>query len=287
MDKKRIYISGKISGDEENFAQKFAAKEKELTEQGYLVFNPVKHPDMFTWEQFLELDLLALKFCDSVYFLNDWKDSRGAKIEYDEAVKLGKELLFESNEKVQKVAYSKKTPFTTNSENTQNSSAPDNLSSYFKEFSPSENIIERIKDVSLLIMSDEKLEIYQKIGKLSEIRVGLSNNRSIVGNGEKMNEIFKPSDKMLSDYIKTGEEEIFSDFIENTRLKLPTKDWENRNVILNISSRTLATFNDSEKIIINKQLQSRGVNSEEKLFKFLKKSMSPKKMQKSSLEIER
>ena len=101
--KKKIYLSGKISGDPD-FKEKFAQKERELTQQGYHVFNPAVHPDMFTWEQFMELDLMALANCDSIYLLNDWKDSRGAKMEYDQAVKLGKEILFENkNERVQNV----------------------------------------------------------------------------------------------------------------------------------------------------------------------------------------
>ena len=91
---KKIYLSGKIS-DDPNYREKFAHKEKELTEQGHLVFNPAKHPDMFTWEQFMELDLKALGNCDSIYLLSDWQESRGAKIEYDEAVRLGKEIIFE------------------------------------------------------------------------------------------------------------------------------------------------------------------------------------------------
>lgn len=96
---KKIYLSGKISGDP-NFKEKFAQKAKELTEQGHLVFNPALHPDMFTWEQFMELDLKALANCDSIYLLDDWKDSRGAKIEYDEALRLGKEVLFEEKREI-------------------------------------------------------------------------------------------------------------------------------------------------------------------------------------------
>ena len=98
---KKIYLFGKIS-DDPNYREKFALKEKELTEQGHLVFNPAKHPDMFTWEQFMELDLKALGNCDSIYLLSDWQESRGAKIEYDEAVRLGKEIIFEEpSEKIE------------------------------------------------------------------------------------------------------------------------------------------------------------------------------------------
>ena len=96
MENKKIYLSGKISGDP-NFKEKFAQKARELTERGYQVFNPAVHPDMFTWEQFMELDLKALAHCDTIYLMKDWKDSRGAKIEYDEAVRLGKNIVFEDS----------------------------------------------------------------------------------------------------------------------------------------------------------------------------------------------
>ena len=77
---KKIYLSGKISGDPD-FKEKFALKEKELTEQGHLVFNPALHPDMFTWEQFMELDLKALGNCDAIYLLENWGTSKGARLE--------------------------------------------------------------------------------------------------------------------------------------------------------------------------------------------------------------
>lgn len=96
---KKIYLSGKISGDPD-FKRKFEEKARELTELGYQVFNPAVHPDIFTWEQFMELDLLALSHCDSIYLLDDWKDSRGAQMEYDQALRLGKEIMFDSEHKV-------------------------------------------------------------------------------------------------------------------------------------------------------------------------------------------
>lgn len=94
---KNIYISGKITGVE-NFAEIFASKEQELTQQGHNVFNPAKHPDMFSWQQFMELDLKALSFCDSIYMMNGWETSRGAKLELEEAKKLGLEIIYESPE---------------------------------------------------------------------------------------------------------------------------------------------------------------------------------------------
>lgn len=92
-DGKNIYLSGKITGDPD-FREKFKKKAEELTKQGWRVYNPAVHPDMFTWEHFMELDLLALSKCDAIYLLDDWKDSRGAKVELAEAKRLGKRIIY-------------------------------------------------------------------------------------------------------------------------------------------------------------------------------------------------
>ena len=94
MEPKKIYLSGKITGDD-NYAETFENKAAELTEQGALVFNPAVHPNMFTHGQFMELDLLALSFCNSIYMMKNWRDSKGAKMEFEEAKVLGLPVEFE------------------------------------------------------------------------------------------------------------------------------------------------------------------------------------------------
>lgn len=94
MEPKKVYLSGKITGDD-NYAKTFENKAAELTEQGALVFNPAVHPNMFTHGQFMELDLLALSFCNSIYMMKNWRDSKGAKMEFEEAKVLGLPVEFE------------------------------------------------------------------------------------------------------------------------------------------------------------------------------------------------
>lgn len=89
---KKIYLSGKISGDE-NFRETFLNKETELSSGGDMVFNPVDHPAMFTHGQFAHK--LALSFCDSIYFMSSWRSSRGARLEFELAKTLGLEFQFE------------------------------------------------------------------------------------------------------------------------------------------------------------------------------------------------
>lgn len=40
-------------------------------------------------EKFIEGDLAILSRCDAIYMLNNWENSRGAKLEYQEAKRLG------------------------------------------------------------------------------------------------------------------------------------------------------------------------------------------------------
>lgn len=89
----KVYLSGKITGDE-NYKNKFAVIEEELKKDGYEVFNPAIMPNMFSWEDFMKLDLLALSFCDAICLLPDWAESTGAMREYEEAKKLGLKIMF-------------------------------------------------------------------------------------------------------------------------------------------------------------------------------------------------
>jgi hypothetical protein len=94
MDKAniRIYISGKITGDE-NYKQKFEEADDMLTDAGYSVVNPaLLTPDCDSWTDFMRRDIRALMRCDAVALLPDWQDSRGAKIEERLARDLGMDV---------------------------------------------------------------------------------------------------------------------------------------------------------------------------------------------------
>ena len=97
MKKKIIYISGKITGDE-NYRQKFEAAEKLLKEKGYNVINPCKvgEYEFFSYEQFLHIDFALIDCVDAVFMLPDWEDSQGATREYHYAKAHGKTIIFYS-----------------------------------------------------------------------------------------------------------------------------------------------------------------------------------------------
>lgn len=90
----RIYIAGKITGDED-YGEKFAKAEDRLVEEmGYEVINPacLQLPDSCKWEDYMRLTLAMVDLSDAVYLLPDWKESPGACIEYGYALAKGKSI---------------------------------------------------------------------------------------------------------------------------------------------------------------------------------------------------
>ena len=99
----KVYISGQISGlEKDDYMERFAKAEKELTERGYSVINPAKVnaqlPDDTTYEEYMKMSLTMLEMCDYIYMLNGWQNSSGACLEYQYAKTLGKNIIFEEME---------------------------------------------------------------------------------------------------------------------------------------------------------------------------------------------
>lgn len=98
---KRIYISGKITGlDMLEATSNFQKAESFLIEKygDIEVVNPmvaVPYEKNKTWEQYMLDDIELLFACDSIYMLNNWEDSKGARVECSIAKELSKTILFQ------------------------------------------------------------------------------------------------------------------------------------------------------------------------------------------------
>lgn len=93
----KIYISGKISGIENKAFEIFERAEEKLKLEGFDVVNPMKinHQHDNSWESYMKEDIKSLCDCDAIYMLNNWSDSKGAKIELDLAMSLGLDVKFQ------------------------------------------------------------------------------------------------------------------------------------------------------------------------------------------------
>lgn len=84
----KIYITGKITGNS-NYKEQFAAAEKKLKAEGHQVINPTWKPEGLPYKQYIDMGLMELQQCDVIYLLSDWKDSKGARMEYIYALTVG------------------------------------------------------------------------------------------------------------------------------------------------------------------------------------------------------
>ena len=123
---KRIYISGAVSDIDYNEAQaRFNAAQAALEARGgHEVVNPLSlmkwgissaeigfygeiilynketgrrravSPDEY-WRECMDVCLRELLRCDAIYMLNNWRTSRGARVELAVAVELGLEILIQ------------------------------------------------------------------------------------------------------------------------------------------------------------------------------------------------
>lgn len=82
--RKRLYVSGPMTGVKDNNVPAFNAAAKALRHKGYLVINPLeldkKNPKR-TWEECLRRDIAELVICDDIATLPRWKKSKGALLE--------------------------------------------------------------------------------------------------------------------------------------------------------------------------------------------------------------
>lgn len=83
---KRIYISGQITGLDLKMAEEyFKAAEQVITDMGHIAINPMvilPYSPELTWENYMVADIKAIFTCDAMLMLENWKNSKGAKIEH-------------------------------------------------------------------------------------------------------------------------------------------------------------------------------------------------------------
>ena len=93
----KIYISGKISGIEDEAILLFEEAEREISTWGDLGVNPMNlnHEDSQTWVNYMKTDIKALCDCNAIYMLNNWTNSKGAEIERRIAIDLGMNVIYQ------------------------------------------------------------------------------------------------------------------------------------------------------------------------------------------------
>jgi hypothetical protein len=97
----KVYICGPISGLDQAVAySNFEQAEAKLLRAGYEVINPFKLPHRHkgAWVDYMREDIPQLVQCDTIYLLDGFQHSEGAKIELRLAESLGFKIMTQSPE---------------------------------------------------------------------------------------------------------------------------------------------------------------------------------------------
>lgn len=97
----KIYVAGKITGLSD-YRENFNKKQKELENKGHTVINPTGLyeilGDDFSHSEYMKICFSLIDLCDCIYLLDNWKDSKGAKMELEHGLRKGIEIRKEEEE---------------------------------------------------------------------------------------------------------------------------------------------------------------------------------------------
>lgn len=85
----KVYLAGKIDGDKE-YKSKFAFYKSFFAMRGKAVLCPADLPPGLTNGEYMKIDMAMIDAADAVFFLPDYKESKGATLEKQYCEYIGK-----------------------------------------------------------------------------------------------------------------------------------------------------------------------------------------------------
>lgn len=89
----KVYIAGKITGDSE-YKEKFQIAQMDLKNHGHIVLNPATLPDGMTTSDYMRICFSMMECADVVMFLPDFRQSKGAMLEWYWCQYTGKQTMY-------------------------------------------------------------------------------------------------------------------------------------------------------------------------------------------------
>ena len=87
-----LYLSGERTGTDRDWVERFSYAEREVSDAGYKVINPVKihtRARGLTCEQMMDIDLALLDIADGIFMISGWYNSTECNREYGYALAKG------------------------------------------------------------------------------------------------------------------------------------------------------------------------------------------------------
>ena len=86
----KIYLAGRIAGDGK-YRAKFGEAAKAMEEAGHVVLNPATLPDGLDDADYMRICMAMADAADLAVFLPDYRESRGAMVEWAYCQRTGKD----------------------------------------------------------------------------------------------------------------------------------------------------------------------------------------------------
>lgn len=80
--KKVIYIAGPVTGVEK-YWEPFEKAQDEIEAAGFIALSPTWQPQGMSNEQYMRICMAMIDSADGVFFLSNWPQSAGARLEWD------------------------------------------------------------------------------------------------------------------------------------------------------------------------------------------------------------
>lgn len=106
MKQFKCYISGAIT-NEPHYEFYFHCAEHIVSKMGYKPVQPCFNSPFLgikCWLCYMIVDLWTLPFCPTIYFMRNWTESKGARVEHAWAKLLRKKIIYETKQDEQQKA---------------------------------------------------------------------------------------------------------------------------------------------------------------------------------------
>lgn len=94
-DMPKVFISGAISDRLDTYKEHFDEAEKRFKEIWVEVYNPAKIDINTPWKEAMKETLAQMETCEFMYVLKNWENSKGVKIEIEQAKKSKMPIFYE------------------------------------------------------------------------------------------------------------------------------------------------------------------------------------------------
>lgn len=94
-DMPKVFLSGAISDRLDTYKEHFDEAEKQFKEIWVEVYNPSSIDITTPWEEAMKETLSQMETCEFMYVLKNWENSKGVKIEIEQAKNLNIPIFYE------------------------------------------------------------------------------------------------------------------------------------------------------------------------------------------------